>query len=64
MTFKQICALFGGFSNVSRLLGMADKTCRDVRRAATNNQPKPHWVPRLKEHAKVQIKELEVFIEE
>lgn len=63
MNFKEVCALFGGPSRVSRILGLKDKSCRDVRRAIADSNPRKHWDEKLRQHAKIEIEKLKGFID-
>ena len=51
MSFNEICALLGGPSSVNKILGLRDKSARDVRRALANNNPRKTWIPILKKYA-------------
>tara|TARA_R100000049_G_C1875003_1_gene33390 strand:+ start:66 stop:266 length:201 start_codon:yes stop_codon:yes gene_type:complete len=51
MNFKETVALFGGPTKVSNILGLKDKSAKDVRRAINDNQPRANWIPKLKVEA-------------
>ena len=51
MTFKQICALFGGPTATARLLRL--KSNRHLRRVVAGKDPVPeYWIQELKKHAR------------
>lgn len=47
LEFKQVCALFGGPSNVSRIVTPWETDSRDVRRRLKENEARKPWLEKL-----------------
>lgn len=56
MTFRQICALFGGQTATAKELGL--KSARHVRRVCAGEPIPQKWIIRLQERAKIRAQEL------
>ncbi len=63
MNVSEIIELLGGAAKVNRILGLKDKSAKDVRAAITSNELRPKWIAKLKIEARRRSMKLNEFME-